>query len=132
MEALYERYGWWKNSTISVSFPGAAGADTMKALMASLRTSAPSVVAGLPVVQVVDFATAAPMPVFGGRGNSEPQTLPSANVLELQLEGGHKLIIRPSGTEPKVKAYSFVKGESAEQATELLAAIEAAARELLA
>ena len=132
MEALYERYGWWKNSTISVSFPGAAGADTMKALMANLRAAAPTEVAGLPVVAVVDFATAAPMPVFGGRGDSAPQTLPSANVLELQLEGGHKLIIRPSGTEPKVKAYSFVKGSDPEQAAQLLATIEAAARTLLA
>ena len=132
MEALYERYGWWKNSTISVSFPGAAGADTMKALMANLRAAAPTEVAGLPVVAVVDFATAAPMPVFGGRGDSAPQTLPSANVLELQLEGGHKLIIRPSGTEPKVKAYSFVKGSDPDQATALLTSIEAAARQLLA
>ena len=132
MEALYERYGWWKNSTISVSFPGAAGAATMKALMAGLRAAAPTEVAGLPVTAVIDFATAAPMPVFGGRGNSAPQTLPSANVLELQLEGGHKLIIRPSGTEPKVKAYCFVKGSDPDQATALLTSIEAAARQLLA
>ncbi|MDY3111006.1 MAG: phospho-sugar mutase, partial [Lachnospiraceae bacterium] len=94
--------------------------------------AAPTEVAGLPVVAVVDFATAAPMPVFGGRGDSAPQTLPSANVLELQLEGGHKLIIRPSGTEPKVKAYSFVKGSDPDQATALLTSIEAAARQLLA
>ena len=132
MEALYERYGWWKNSTLSVSFPGAAGADTMKSLMECLRSNAPTQIAGLNVTNVVDYATGVNMPVFGGCGTaSAPQKLPNANVLEFQLEGGHKLIIRPSGTEPKVKAYTFVKGESEAQALQLLQQLEASAKELL-
>ena len=132
MHALYERYGWWENSTISVTFPGAAGAETMKHLMDGLRILPPAEVGGLNVLNMVDFATAVDMPVHGGTGTSTPQKLPSANVLEFQLEGGHKIIVRPSGTEPKVKAYVFVKGESADQAAKLLSTLEEAARELLA
>ena len=132
METLYERYGWWENSTISVTFPGAAGAETMKHLMDGLRILPPAEVGGLHVLNMVDFATAVDMPVHGGTGTSAPQKLPSANVLEFQLEGGHKIIVRPSGTEPKVKAYVFVKGESADQAAKLLSTLEEAARELLA
>ena len=132
MHALYERYGWWENSTISVTFPGAAGAETMKHLMDGLRILPPEEVGGLHVLNMVDFATAVDMPVHGGNGKRAPQKLPSANVLEFQLEGGHKIIVRPSGTEPKVKAYVFVKGESADQAAKLLSTLEEAARELLA
>ena len=131
MHELYERYGWWKNSTITASFPGESGADTMKHLMEGLRAKTPEHVAGMKVENVVDYERGAQMPILGGRGNSATQTLPSANVLELQLEGGHKIIIRPSGTEPKIKAYSFVKGESDAQASALLSKIEQAAKELL-
>ena len=104
----------------------------MKHLMDGLRILPPAEVGGLNVLNMVDFATAVDMPVHGGTGTSTPQKLPSANVLEFQLEGDHKIIVRPSGTEPKVKAYVFVKGESADQAAELLSTLEEAARELLA
>lgn len=131
MEDLYRRYGWWKNSTISVSFPGAAGADTMKRLMEDLRTQPPQEIAGLDVRAIVDFSHAVDMPISGGSGNDPAQKLPAANVIEYQLEGGHKLIVRPSGTEPKVKAYAFVKGASEKEAEALLAQLEEAARQLL-
>ena len=104
----------------------------MKHLMEGLRLLPPAEVGGLYVLNMVDYATAVDMPIHGGNGSNTPQKLPQANVLELQLEGGHKLIIRPSGTEPKVKAYTFVKGENPQQAQELLERIESAARELLA
>lgn len=132
MRELYKRYGWWKNSTISVSFPGAEGADTMKRLMEELRANAPRRIADAAVTNIVDYATGVDMPIIGGTGSDAPQKLPCANVVEFQLEGGHKLIIRPSGTEPKVKAYAFVKGEDEQQAMQLLHLLEDAARELLA
>lgn len=132
MRELYKRYGWWKNSTISVSFPGAEGADTMKRLMEELRANAPRRIADAAVTNIVDYATGVDMPIIGGTGSDAPQKLPCANVVEFQLKGGHKLIIRPSGTEPKVKAYAFVKGEDEQQAMQLLHLLEDAARELLA
>ena len=63
---------------------------------------------------------------------AEPQMLGGADVLEFQLEGGNKLMIRPSGTEPKIKAYLFAKKPQADQADALIAAFEDAVRRLLA
>ena len=62
---------------------------------------------------------------------AEPQMLGGADVLEFQLEGGNKLMIRPSGTEPKIKAYLFAQAPTEAEADALLAALDAAARELL-
>lgn len=104
----------------------------MKRLMEELRANAPRRIADAAVTNIVDYATGVDMPIIGGTGSDAPQKLPCANVVEFQLKGGHKLIIRPSGTEPKVKAYAFVKGEDEQQAMQLLHLLEDAARELLA
>ena len=118
MRALYEKYGWWLNRTVSVSFPGAAGAETMRDIMAKLREQAPSELAGRAVEAVVDYE--------GGVNG-----LPSANVVEFDVEGGNKVIVRPSGTEPKIKLYVFAKDADRAAADALLDALEAAGRELL-
>lgn len=131
MGALYERYGYCFNRTVSISYPGADGAATMAALMASLREQPPVSFAGRAVERFVDYAQAAPMPVVGG-SRDVAQTLPAANVLEFAFEGDCKLIVRPSGTEPKIKAYLFAKGSSEQDARAALDAMEAAARKLLA
>ncbi|WP_302885921.1 phospho-sugar mutase [uncultured Slackia sp.] len=118
MRALYEKHGWWLNRTASVSFPGAAGAETMRGIMAKLREQAPSELAGRAVEAVVDYE--------GGVNG-----LPSANVVEFNVEGGNKVIVRPSGTEPKIKLYVFAKDADRAAADALLDALEAAGRELL-
>ena len=118
MRALYEKHGWWLNRTASVSFPGAAGAETMRGIMAKLREQAPSELAGRAVETVVDYE--------GGVNG-----LPSANVVEFDVEGGNKVIVRPSGTEPKIKLYVFAKDADRAAADALLDALEAAGRELL-
>lgn len=118
MRALYEKHGWWLNRTASVSFPGAAGAETMRGIMAKLREQAPSELAGRAVEAVVDYEV-------GVNG------LPSANVVEFDVEGGNKVIVRPSGTEPKIKLYVFAKDADRAAADALLDALEAAGRELL-
>lgn len=118
MRALYEKHGWWLNRTASVSFPGAAGAETMRGIMAKLREQAPSELAGRAVEAVVDYE--------GGVNG-----LPSANVVEFDVEGGNKAIVRPSGTEPKIKLYVFAKDADRAAADALLDALEAAGRELL-
>ena len=118
MRALYEKYGYYHNKTISLSYPGADGAAKMAGIMAGLRESAPTEIAGAKVEAVVDYK--------GGVNG-----LPSANVIEFDLEGGDKAIVRPSGTEPKIKLYIFAKGEDAAAADAQIDAIEAAGRELL-
>ena len=118
MRALYEKHGWWLNRTVSVSFPGAAGAETMRGIMAKLREQAPGELAGRAVEAVVDYE--------GGVNG-----LPSANVVEFDVEGGNKVIVRPSGTEPKIKLYVFAKDADRAAADALLDALEAAGRELL-
>lgn len=118
MRALYEKHGWWLNRTASVSFPGAAGAETMRGIMAKLREQAPSELAGRAVEAVVDYE--------GGVNG-----LPSANVVEFDVEGGNKVIVRPSGTEPKIKLYVFAKDADRAAADALLDALETAGRELL-
>ena len=118
MRALYEKYGYYHNKTISLSYPGADGAAKMAGIMAGLRETAPTEIAGAKVEGVVDYET-------GVNG------LPKANVIEFDLEGGDKAIVRPSGTEPKIKLYIFAKGVDAATADAQIDAIEAAGRELL-
>ena len=118
MRELYEKYGYYHNKTVSLSYPGADGAAKMAGIMAGLRETAPTEIAGSKVEGVVDYK--------GGVNG-----LPSANVIEFDLEGGNKAIVRPSGTEPKIKLYIFAKGEDAAAADALLAAIEEDGRKLL-
>ena len=90
----------------------------MAGIMAGLRAEPPAQMAGLAVEQVVDYQE-------GVNG------LPKANVLEFDLAGGNKAIVRPSGTEPKIKIYIFAKGDDAAAADALIEQIEADGRELL-
>ena len=119
MRALYDKFGWQTNRTISLAYPGADGAQRMADIMAGLRAQSPAQVAGRDVAEVVDYAE--------GVGD-----LPKANVVEFRLAGGGKLIVRPSGTEPKIKAYLFAKAPDQTGADAMLDALEQSARELLA
>ena len=118
MRALYEKYGYYHNRTISLSYPGADGAAKMAGIMADLRATAPTEIAGAKVETVVDYET-------GVNG------LPKANVIEFDLAGGDTAIVRPSGTEPKIKLYIFAKGADAAAADAQLDAIEESGRKLL-
>lgn len=119
MRALYDKFGWQTNRTFSLAYPGADGAQRMADIMAGLRAQPPAQVADRDVAEVVDYAE--------GVGD-----LPKANVVEFRLAGGGKLIVRPSGTEPKIKAYLFAKAPDQTGADAMLDALEQSARELLA
>ena len=119
MRALYDKFGWQTNRTISLAYPGADGAQRMADIMTGLRAEPPAQVAGRDVVEVVDYAD--------GVGD-----LPRANVVEFRLAGGGKLIVRPSGTEPKIKAYLFAKAPDQTGADAMLDELEQSARALLA
>ena len=131
MQQLYAAYGYYKNITISLSYPGAAGAAKMAELTAGLRAHTPAEVAGFAVERAVDYLHGAPMPVVNPAAGEEEQVLPGADVIELQLHGGSKLMIRPSGTEPKIKAYIFAYGLTREASEQAATQLEAAARQLL-
>lgn len=119
MRALYEKHGYFKNATISVEYPGASGADRMRVIMKKAREEAPVEIAGLDVTGTVDYA-----PGIG--------ELPPANVMSYLLEKGNKIMLRPSGTEPKIKAYMFAQDKDEARAQQLLERLTAAAREILA
>lgn len=103
MQDIYLEFGFHHNRTVSYAFEGSAGAETMSSIMAAFRSHPLSEIAGYKVEQFLDYQQG-----VGG--------LPSANVLEFDLEKGNKVIVRPSGTEPKVKVYLFTVGESASEA----------------
>ena len=128
METLYRDFGYWGSALLSQVYEGAQGAADMAAIMAGLRADAPAEVAGIAVSQVIDYAEGAAMPMVNP---SESQILPAADVVELRLADGGRMLFRPSGTEPKAKAYVFAKGEDRAEAEEKLAALSDAAKKTL-
>ena len=92
------------NKVDSFEFPGLSGMDKMAGIMASLRENAPAEIGGYKVVKAVDYA------------DSAATGLPAANVLVYTLEGGATVIVRPSGTEPKIKTYFTTLGKDLAEA----------------
>ncbi len=129
MDELYQKYGYYLNGVVNVNFAGAAGAQKMADIMGGLRAEQPKEIAGYKVVGYTDYDAGAPMPITGGLGDTKPQVLPAANVLEFNLEGGHKFIVRPSGTEPKIKAYLFATEKTREEAEAIIDKLAIAAKE---
>lgn len=132
MEELYKKYGYYLNGTVNAQFPGEAGAKRMAEIMTSLREKPLAEIAGYKVVGMTDFATAPEMPRVSGLQKESPQHLPAANVIEYRLEGDNKVIFRPSGTEPKVKAYLFAKGATRADAEAIRAKLDEASKKILA
>lgn len=120
MQELYACYGYWASELLSVTYEGPDGADKMSGIMAGLREDSSEKVSGIPIEFVLDYSKGIEMPVVNGVRESVPQRLPVSDVLEFRLAGGSRILIRPSGTEPKIKAYVFSKAETAEMADSLL------------
>ena len=104
LEAIYAKYGRYLNKVDSFEFPGLSGMDKMAAIMASLRQNPPAEIGGYKVVKVTDYK------------KTEETGLPGANVLVYGLDGGASVIVRPSGTEPKIKAYFTTLGKDLAEA----------------
>lgn len=117
LEDLYKRYGYMLGRQLSVELPGTEGRATISRTMSSLRSNGPEKLAGLSVSQTIDYVRGAKMPAVG---EGVQQMLPPADVLEWRLEGGSRVLFRPSGTEPKLKAYVFAKGPTGDSADALL------------
>ena len=104
LEAIYAKYGRYLNKVDSFEFPGLSGMDKMTGIMDSLRQAPPAEIGGYKVVSVTDYQ------------KPEETGLPAANVLIYSLEGGATVVVRPSGTEPKIKTYFTTLGKDLAEA----------------
>lgn len=103
MADIYEEFGYYCNTVKSYEFDGAAGMKKMQKIMDDLRTCPPKDLAGAEITYTADYETGIEKDLKTG---TEKETdLPKSNVLAYKAKGGSGLIIRPSGTEPKIKAY---------------------------
>jgi len=114
--------------TVNVYMYGVDGLGEMKALMTSLRQTPPTEVGGLPVARVRDYLTGNIS--IHGLGVVEKAPISGSNVLYFELTDGSALVIRPSGTEPKIKIYALARGDSREEAENKKAALAAYAKGL--
>jgi phosphoglucomutase len=104
LEEIYGKYGRYYNKIDSFEFPGLSGMDKMAGIMQGLRDNPPAEFAGLKVTKSVDYK------------KTEETGLPAANVLIYTLEDGATIVVRPSGTEPKIKAYFTTLGKDLAEA----------------
>lgn len=129
MERLYETYGFWSSALLGQAYEGPEGASDMSAMMSGLRDRTPAQIGGTAVAERIDYAQGAPMPVVNP--TDDPQRLPEADVLEFRLADGSRVLFRPSGTEPKAKAYVFAKGSDRAESESKLAALAADSTSIL-
>ena len=104
MEEIYSEYGRYLNKVDSFEFPGLTGMDKMASIMQGLRDNPPTEIGGVKVVKATDYK------------KTEETGLPAANVLIYSMEDGATVIVRPSGTEPKIKTYFTTLGKDLAEA----------------
>ena len=119
LQELFVKYGYYGEKTLNLVMPGLDGLAKMKGLMSDLRVNPPIQIAGVPVVTRKDYSTGMEISVATGIQNA--MDLSGSNVLRYQMDDGTDLIVRPSGTEPKVKVYILARGESREDCDEKIA-----------
>ncbi len=120
LEAIYAKYGRYLNKVDSFEFPGLSGMDKMTSIMDSLRSNPPAEIGGYRVTKVTDYT------------KPEETGLPAANVLIYTLEGGATVVVRPSGTEPKIKTYFTTLGKDLQEAEAQKAVLAQALKPILA
>ena len=120
LEEIYDKYGRYLNKVDSFEFPGLSGMDKMAGIMEGLRNNPPKEIGGYAVVKVTDYK------------KPEETGLPVANVLIYALEGGATVVVRPSGTEPKIKTYFTTLGKDLAEAEAQKAKLAEALKPILA
>lgn len=123
MNSVYEKYGYFFNQLDNYAFEGAAGMQKMADMMESLRNEPPVEICGSKVVWQGDYKA--------GETTDGATGLPKSNVLSYRMESGDAVIVRPSGTEPKIKIYITAKASSREEAENKLDLISKSVKELL-
>ncbi len=128
IDGLYEEFGYYLNQTFAFEFEGAEGMQKMADLMSSTRENLPASVGKYKVVKVSDYQLKKETDLV--TGEVEQLTLPTSNVIALHLEGDNGVIIRPSGTEPKIKLYITAVGTDKVNAIAVCDEIVAASKQL--
>ena len=129
MRELYDEHGYYRNTLVNVAFEGEQGMLTMGRLMDGLRENPPTAIGGREVIAYADYQQHIYRDLQAG--TTKTIDLPASNVLSYTLVGGAGVIIRPSGTEPKVKAYITATGDTPAASAALGAMLERAAEEIL-
>ena len=130
LERIYAQYGRYLNKVDSYEFPGLSGMDKMAGIMQQLRDEPPAEFAGYKVLTVADYKARTLTELATGKVT--PIDLPAANVLIYALEGGATVVVRPSGTEPKIKTYFTTLGKDLAEAEAQKDALATALKPLLA
>ena len=119
LQALYKKYGFYAEKTCNLVMPGLDGLKKMASLMAGLRAQPPVEIAGVAVREQKDYQDGSVVCV--ATGEKTTMELSNSNVLRYEMADGTSLIVRPSGTEPKVKVYILANGETKESCDEKVA-----------
>ena len=130
LDRIYAEDGRYLNKVDSYEFPGLSGMDKMAGIMQKLRQEPPTEFAGYKVVTVSDYQTGTRTDLATGK--TETIDLPASNVLIYALEGGATVVVRPSGTEPKIKTYFTTLGKDLEEAQAQKDALAEALKPILA
>lgn len=118
LDDIYSEHGYYIEETVSLSFAGIAGMNKMKAIMESFRENKLSLLAGKSIPYVYDYKLGMALNLLDG--STEKLDYPKSDVLKFSLEDGSWLVLRPSGTEPKLKVYFSIKGENKAEAVNIL------------
>lgn len=129
IDGLYEEFGYYLNQTYSFEFDGAAGMQKMSDIMTAVRDNTPKSIAGYDVVKVSDYFLRKETDV--ATGSVTDIDLPNSNVIALHLADDNAVIIRPSGTEPKIKLYITSVGKDKDNAAEICEKLVVASKEIL-
>lgn len=129
IDGLYEEFGYYLNQTYSFEFDGAAGMQKMSDIMTAVRDNTPKSIAGYDVVKVSDYFLRKETDV--ATGSVTDIDLPESNVIALHLADDNAVIIRPSGTEPKIKLYITSVGKDKDNAAEICEKLVVASKEIL-
>lgn len=129
IDGLYEEFGYYLNKTYSFEFGGAAGMHKMADIMTAVRDNTPKSIAGYDVVKVSDYLLR--KETYVATGSVTDIDLPKSNVIALHLADDNAVIIRPSGTEPKIKLYITSVGKDKDNAAKICEKLVIASKEIL-
>ncbi|MEE1218511.1 MAG: phospho-sugar mutase [Ruminococcus sp.] len=129
IDGLYDEFGYYLNQTFSFEFSGAAGMQKMADIMSAVRANVPESVDNYKVVKVCDYLLKTEKNLVTGEETAI--TLPKSNVIVLNLEGDNAVIIRPSGTEPKIKLYITAVGKDKSDAVSICESLVTASKNIL-
>jgi len=117
LQNIYKKYGYYNEFVVSVTMEGIEGIEKIKSIMEDVRSNPPETIGGKKVIAVRDYSKSVRTEVESGK--TEEITLPKSNVIYLELEDKNNFIIRPSGTEPKIKLYCLLCGKTPDDVSKI-------------